>query len=202
MKVKLPTVWKWNWWWGGSGGQRWCWGSRWMGTWGPNCTEKKHSTSTTTLISTDQGQSAVKTVGIKKIIPRQQKHTCHLCGESFEMQVSFTTHYAKEHPNYPFQCEYCSHTVLSPKSLFKHQHSHLYLKHVCDICQKRFQFPGQLQWYSKNSTQAKVCSHVCIVTRSIPLTVQCLSMPSHIMWIYNVTYALCQYRRGTTACML
>ena len=35
--------------------------------------------------------------------------------------------------------------VLSPNSLFKHQHSHLYLKHVCDICQKRFQFPGQLQ---------------------------------------------------------
>ena len=107
--------------------------------------KKKHSTSTTTLISTEQGQLAVKTVGIKKIIPCQQKHTCHLCGESFEMQVSFTTHYAKEHLNDPFQCEYCSHTVLSPNSLFKHQHSHLYLKHVCDICQKHFQFPGQLQ---------------------------------------------------------
>ena len=39
--------------------------------------KKRCSTSTTTLSSTDQGQLAVKTVGIKKRVPHQFKHMCH-----------------------------------------------------------------------------------------------------------------------------
>ena len=73
-----------------------------------------------------------------------------------------------------------AHTVLSPNGLFRHQHSHLYLKHVCDICEKCFQFPGQLQWHSKIHTGSGLfpCLHC---DKKCTLTVQCLSMPSHIM---------------------
>ena len=73
------------------------------------------------------------------------------------MQTSFTTYLKTKHPNDLFQCEYCNKTMESSNGLFKHQRSHLYLKHACEVCNRQFQFPGQksrhmniLHWYRVN----------------------------------------------------
>ena len=68
--------------------------------------KKRNKRQKKTVIPTKQGQLTVKTVAFKKRIPRTRKHTCHLCGETFEMQSSFTKHYSEIHPNDPFQCEF------------------------------------------------------------------------------------------------
>ena len=124
------------------------------------------------------------------------------------MQVSFTMHYAKEHPNDHFQCEYCSHTVLSPNSLFKHQCSHLYLKHACDICEKCFQFPSELQQHSKIHTGSGLfpCLHcdkkyttssaMLEHAKSHNVNLQCDLCPLSVEKRYNSTYALAQHKRG------
>ena len=64
----------------------------------------------TTVIPTTSGQLAAQTVSIKKRIPWKRKHSCHLCGEDFDMQSQFTTHMKQTHPNDMFQCEHCDKT--------------------------------------------------------------------------------------------
>ena len=92
--------------------------------------------------------------------------------------------------------------------LFKHQRSHLYLKHVCDICQKRFQFPGQLQQHSKIHTGSGLfpCLHcdkkyttnsaMLEHAKSHNVNLQCDLCPMSVQKRYNSTYALAQHKRG------
>ena len=77
------------------------------------------------------------------------------------MQSNFTKHMKAKHPNDLFQCEYCYKTMESSNGLFKHQRSHLYLKHVCEVCERPFQFPGQKSRHMKIHTQKDLfpCLH-------------------------------------------
>ena len=77
--------------------------------WEPESNRKRRKRQTT-VIPTTSGQLAVQTVSIKKRIPRKRKHSCHLCGEDFDMQSQFTTHMKQTHPNDMFQCEHCDKT--------------------------------------------------------------------------------------------
>ena len=102
--------------------------------WEPESNRRRRKRQTT-VIPTTSGQLAVQTGSIEKRIPQKRKHSCHLCGEDFDMQSQFTTHMKKTHPNDMFQCERCDKTLESANSLFKHQRSHLYLKHACEVCE-------------------------------------------------------------------
>ena len=98
---------------------------------------------------------------------------------------------------------YCSHTVLSPNGLFKHQRSHLYLKHACDFCENH-----QLQWHSKIHTGSGLfpCLHCDkkYTTNSVMLehakshnvNLQCDLCPLSVEKRYNSMYALAQHKRG------
>ena len=98
--------------------------------------------------------------------------------------------------------------MLSANGLFNHQHSHLYLKHVCDICEKRFQFPGQLKRHTKihiglglfpclhcdkkYTTNSAMLEHA----KSHNVSLQCDLCPMSLGKRYNSTYALAQHQRG------
>ena len=114
---------------------------------------RKRRKRNTKVIPTNSGQLAVQTVSLKKQVPRTRRHVCHLCGDDFKMQSNFTQHMKEKHPNDLFQCEYCDKTMESSNGLFKHQRSYLYLKHVCEVCDRRFQFPGQKSRHMKIHTQ-------------------------------------------------
>ena len=73
-------------------------------------------------------------------VPRQhrikcdQKYSCYLCDQQFQMQASFLDHFETDHANDKYKCEFCESYFDSPNGLFKHEQSHLYLK-------KYFNFP-------------------------------------------------------------
>ena len=69
------------------------------------------------------------------------------------MQSEFNVHMTKTHPNDMFQCEHCDKTLESANGLFKHQRLYLYLEHTCEVCEQRFQFPGQEERHMKINTQ-------------------------------------------------
>ena len=72
-------------------------------------------------------------------------YSCYLCAETFEMQSLFVTHFRATHPNDLLKCDFCASTFESSNGLFKHERSHLYMKHKCDVCGRLFQFPYQLK---------------------------------------------------------
>ena len=74
----------------------------------------------------------------------QRKYDCYVCNETFEMQQSFVVHFQSKHPKFPFKCAFCSGDFQSNNSLFKHERWHEYMKYLCIVCSKRFQFPYQL----------------------------------------------------------
>ena len=151
---------------------------------------------------------SLQTVGLKKRVPRVRKHLCQYCGDEFEMQSSFTTHMKEKHPSDSFICEYCQKSLSTSNGLFKHQRSHLYLKHVCDVCNKRFQFPGQKKKHMKVHTKTGLyrCLHCPneYTTNSGMLehaachntALKCELCPVSTEKTYNSKYALAQHTRG------
>ena len=61
----------------------------------------------------DQNNTAVGPVA-KKIVRKYQPikrdctYACYFCGETFEIQSSFITHFRGQHPNDAFKCEFCA----------------------------------------------------------------------------------------------
>ena len=118
------------------------------------------------------------------------------------MQSNFTKHMKEKHPNDLFQCEYCDKTMESSNGLFKHQRSHLYLKHVCEVCNRRFQFPGQKSRHMKIHTQKDLfpCLHCPkkYTTNSGMLE----NMPRPIQLHFSVSYVLKLQKNVTTTSIL
>ena len=175
--------------------------------WEPESNRRRRKRQTT-VIPTTSGQLAVQTVSIKKRIPRKRKHSYHLCGQDFDMQSQFTTHMRKTHPNDMFQCEHCAKTLESANGLFKHQRSHLYLKHPCEVCERRFQFPGQKERHMKIHTQKGLyrCLHcpkeyttnsgMLEHAKSHGTSLQCELCLVSTEKRYNSKYSLAQHTRG------
>ena len=162
----------------------------------------------TEVIETPIGKLSYEQHGVKKQVPRQRRHTCHLYDKLFDMQCNFTKHHKIEHPDDPYKCEHCEKMLETPNGLFKHQRSHNYLKHGCDICHKQFQFPKQKkihecihmkeglyrclhcdQHFTLNST---MLVHATTHNTSI----QCELCPKTSDKRYNSTYALALHTRG------
>ena len=151
-------------------------------------------------------------------IKRDCSCTCYLCGETFEMQSSFVSHFQGQHPNDSLKCEFCTSVFQSSNRLFKHEHSHLYMKYECDICGKLFQFPYHIKIHSVQHTRlgrhqcskctrtfGSKCSKV-FHERSHNVQIKCDLCPMSSTKIYNNKVAVIQHKRGmhgpgwTTAC--
>ena len=85
-------------------------------------------------------------------VKHDRKYSCYICGSEFEKQASFVSHQYDQHPNDLFKCEFCDNYFESANGLFKHQRSHLYMKHTCPDCKKFFQFPYQLKAHQSQHT--------------------------------------------------
>ena len=168
----------------------------------------RHERRQTKVIETSDGMIGVRTVGIVKRVPRERQYTCYICDKVLEMQTSFTNHMKEEHPDSPYQCDFCPKTLLSANGLFKHQRSHQYLKHQCDECGKWFQFPGQLKKHMKLHTKQNMypCLHcdrqftdnstMLIHTRTHNTALKCKLCPKNTEKTYNSQYTLDQHQRG------
>ena len=124
------------------------------------------------------------------------------------MQCNFTTHHKEEHPYDPYKCEHCDKMLAMPNGLFKHQRSQNYLKHGCDICGKRFQFPKQKKIHERTHTKTGLyrCLHCdCHFTLNSTMpfhaathntSIQCELCPRTSDKRYNSTYALALHTQG------
>ena len=81
--------------------------------------------------------------------------------ETFQMQSSFIKHHYEQHADSSFKCEFCDSYFESENGLFKHERSHLYMKHICMDCGKIFQFPYQLRAHATQHTG--VGKHQCSI---------------------------------------
>ena len=63
-----------------------------------------------------KGVTPLQPIVLKKKIPRTKSHK----QESFEIQIIFTNHMVKQHPDNLFKCQHCDAIMKSPNSLFKH----------------------------------------------------------------------------------
>ena len=167
--------------------------------WEPEANRKRRKRNTK-VIPTNSGQLAVQTVSLKKRVPRVRRHICHLCGDDFEMQSNFTKHMKAKHPNDLFQCEYCDKTMESSNGLFKHQRFHLYLKHVCEVCKRRFQFPGQKSRHMKIHTQKDLFP--CLHCPKKYTTVVCWNTPRPTQLHFSVNYVQNPPKNVTTTSIL
>ena len=103
--------------------------------------------------------STVPQVSRQHRIKHDQKYSCYLCDQQFQMQASFLDHFETDHTNDKYKYEFCESYFDSPNGLFKHEQSHLYLKYKCDVCQKIFQFPYQLA--AHNTQHTSLGKHKC-----------------------------------------
>ena len=162
----------------------------------------------TKTVETSDGVMDIRTVGIVKRVHRDRQYTCHVCQKVLEMQTLFTKHMTTEHPDSPFKCDFCPKILKSANGLFKHQRSHQYLKHQCEDCQKRFQFPGQLKRHTKLHTKQNMypCLHcprqftdnstMMIHARTHNTVLKCELCPKSNEKTYNSRYAMDQHQRG------
>ena len=71
------------------------------------------------------------------------------CDDRFSSQASITQHMAKNHPNYKFKCSYCDKEFVTLNGKYKHEGMHDVKLHICEYCQKSFQFKQglTLHWH-------------------------------------------------------
>ena len=86
------------------------------------------------------------------------KYNCHLCDLETEKQIVFIKHMAEQHPGQSMPCKYCGSLFITTNGPFKHERSHIYLKHPCDSCSYKAQFPYQLQQHRRSHTKENLWS--------------------------------------------
>ena len=162
----------------------------------------------TEVIETPIGKLSYEKHGVKKRVPRQRRHTCHLCDKSFEMQCNLTKHHKVEHPDDPYKCEHFEKMLETPNGLFKHQRSQNYLKHGCDICDKHFQFRKQKKIHERIHMKEGLyrCLHcdwhftlnstMLVHAATHNTSIQCELCPKTSDKRYNSTYTLALHTRG------
>ena len=114
---------------------------------------KQQSNNPPDAASTSQQSPVKDVIPFKmKCIERKDPYDCHVCLKQFEIQSSYVKHMQAGHPDEPLQCDKCNACYNSPNGLFKHIRSHRYMKYKCDVCQKHFQFPYQINDHLKTHT--------------------------------------------------
>ena len=141
-------------------------------------------------------------------VKRDRNYSCYICGTEFEKQGSFVSHHYDQHPNDQFKCEFCDNYFESANGLFKHQRSHLYMKHRCIDCNKFFQFPYQLKAHRTQHTgtgkhQCGLCDKMfgakCskdFHEKSHNVSIKCDLCPMSTEKKYTSTIALHLHQRG------
>ena len=113
------------------------------------------------LVSDDNADPKAPATSKVQRVKRTRIYSCYICRETFTMQSSFVKHHYEHHVDSKFKCEFCESFFETENGLFKHERSHLYMKHICKDCGKFFQFPYQLQAHVTQHTG--VGKHGCAI---------------------------------------
>ena len=138
----------------------------------------------------------------------EHKYNCHLCDLETEKQIVFIKHMAEQHPGQSMPCKYCGSLFVTTNGLFKHERSHIYLKHPCDSCSYKAQFPYQLQHHRRTHTKENLwncanCDRVFACKSSHTsherihgVELKCPEYPEDTKKTFSSETALNQHKRG------
>ena len=71
-------------------------------------------------------------------------------------QAGINKHEKDEHPELKYNCKVCDATNFSSyEAAFKYEQRHFKLLHICEVCNKDFQFPNQLEKHKAQHDKMK-----------------------------------------------
>ena len=111
------------------------------------------NTVPTKNIKTSDGKLSIQQHGIPKRVRKIKKITCPICDKVVFTQKKMNQHMKEDHPRFKFCCSYCQMRYDTYKGCYRHTQRHFKLKHVCDICQKECQYPGELHAHKRLHTK-------------------------------------------------
>ena len=114
----------------------------------PENDKPKKSIAIETEFKTDDGKMSVKHFGLVKPKKKTGTFKCSLktCDVVETTRAGINKHEKETHPKLKYSCTQCDATNFSSyEAAFKHEQRHYKLLHVCDVCNKDFQFPNQLE---------------------------------------------------------
>ena len=103
-------------------------------------------------IPTDKGKLEIAKHRIRKRLKKVKKIVCPICEETIYTQRGINIHMKKEHPKFNFCCSECKEEFATYNGCYRHTQRHYKLPLQCDICEKRCQYPKELQDHKKTHT--------------------------------------------------
>ena len=103
-------------------------------------------------IPTDKGKLEIAKHGIRKWLKKVKKIVCPICEETIYTQCAMNIHMKKEHPKFKFCCSECKEEFVTYNGCYWHTQRHYKLPLQCDTCEKRCQYPKELQDHKKTHT--------------------------------------------------
>ena len=119
----------------------------------PDKEKEKKTSATETEIKTDVGKMSVLHFGLVKPKKKTGTFKCSkgICAVIETTRAGINKHEKDEHLELKYTCKMCDATNFSSyEAAFKHEQRHFKLLHICEVCNKDFQFPNQLE---KHKTQ-------------------------------------------------
>ena len=124
----------------------------------PDEDKEKKSAATETEIKTDEGKMSVLHFGLVR--PKKKTGTFKCSNETCTViettPAGINKHEKDEHSELKYNCKVCDATNFSSyQAAFKHEQRHFKLLHICEVCNKDFQFPNQLEKHKAQHDKMK-----------------------------------------------
>ena len=148
--------------------------------------ERKNRKSS--CVSSEDVDMASGTVQVKEYALKRRKKKVKLfhcasdgCDQMEQSQKANNFHEKENHPDLTYSCTECGAINFSSyEAMFKHSQQHFKFIHECDVCNKTFQFPSQVEKHKSVHDKSKglvctwqVCKKVLANKDSLKQHVQC-----------------------------
>ena len=110
--------------------------------------ERKNSCVSKEDLDTESGTVQVKEYALKRRKKKVKTFHCASdgCDQMEQSRKAINLHEKENHLDLSYTCTECGATNFSSyEAMFKHSQRHFKFIHVCDICNKDFQFPSEVE---------------------------------------------------------
>ena len=103
-------------------------------------------------IKMEKGKLEIQKHAIPKRKKKVKKIVCLICNETIYTQHTMNIHMKEKHPKFKFCCSYCKEEFQTYNGCYRHTQRHYKLPLQCETCEKRCQYPKELEDHKKTHT--------------------------------------------------